>query len=1278
MRGFKFHFPQHSGAVRAFAPWLVWVALTVAAFAQTSTSQISGSVTDSSGSVVPNAVVTLQNEATGVIQKQTTTDAGVYAFPSIPVGTYTVSVEATGFKTSLRSGNTVQVNTPVTLDFRLEVGSATESIVVSASAELLQTTTATIGNVVEQRAIVTLPLNGRNPLNLLMYEPGVVQRSGNTVNVNGARSAAANVTIDGIEANESTNSNPTNNVFRLNPDNVQEFKVTTQNPSAEEGRNSGANVSIATRSGTNTFHGTAYEFFRNTALNAQEFYLNAQGGQKPVLQLNQYGFEIGGPIFKNKTFFFGSWQGQKVNFADPIDKAFGESVDLYTPAALNGIYRYWVADPRNPLVIGGQRITQNSALLVDPRSGQYVPGVHDCANAAETNCVASFNIFGADPLRRGLDSAVKSVLGGYPAPNSFTAGDGLNTGIYQWNSPTQIRGPQYMLRIDHTFNEKHSIFGRWLGAEQNTLNGDPLNSRPVVIPGYPPRGEVFRPANNIAIGLRSALSPRLINELTLGYSRWKFLFTQGEANPAFPNTPRFTFNNSDVDYTTNPRTFRAVSTPQIVENLSYVTGKHVMKFGANIRFYQHNDQRGDVGGTSLVPAISLSRTTRAPVGFNLPSPASATAAGINANDLNRLQGTINDLLGIPAGLTQVFMGDLRSDTFLPFRSGEGVTLWNQGQRLKQYNFFVQDEWKARRNITLSYGLRWEINAPPTEAGDRVYVPNRAVDGSQGPVTFVHADRWYQNFNWTALAPRFGVTWSPDSKTVFRTGYGIAFDPLNSFQVTSVAASVPGQTFRCSSQFSGTNGALVTTPGCQSVPDVRLGSGFPNEIAPPTVKPSSFLTPPAQVATNAPPIRVFDPNMKLPTVHMWNFTVQREIGAGYVVSGAYVGRRGIRLYRSWDANQIDVRSILPSFVAMQNNVALGNGCRPDGTLASGAACPGRFAVPIIDQGIINSAFANTSATQSDLSQNAAGNFGNRVEGTTLAAHLRPNQQFAQILVLDNGGDSNYHAGQFTIRKRFDSAGLLFHGAYTLSKSIDNLSIDPVGSTVGGGYTTTNSRTPVDARNYDNERARSDFDQRHVLNFTGIYELPFGKGKPLFGSANRFMDLIVGGWSINGIYTYQSGEPFSVRSGVLTHNASAQSRAALKPGVALPEAKLQDKAGVVGPVFFPNADAFVIPGPGEVGLGRNIFQGPSYWNVDAGVAKGFQVAERVRAVLRAEFFNAFNHPNFRNPRDASVGSPAITSGVFGQACCVTLSTASSASTNQNGESWRVVQLALKISF
>jgi hypothetical protein len=1249
--------------------------LSVFAFGQTSTTQFSGTVRDSSGSVIPAAQVTATNEATGLTYTQSSTGAGLYAFPSIPVGSYTLAIEKTGFKRFELTKIALQINTPTTVDAVLEIGSAADTVSVEASADILQTNNATLGNVVERKAIEALPLNGRNPLNLLFYEPGVVQRSGNSISVNGSRTTAVNVTIDGIEANESTVPNPTNNIYRLNPDNVQEFKVTTSNPSAEEGRNSGANVSVATRSGTNDFHGTAFEFFRNTALNANEFYAKAQGLEKPIIKLNQYGVEFGGPIRKNKTFFFGSWQGQKVNFADPIDKAFGESVDLYTQAALTGVFRYFVVNPNTPFTLNGQRITQNTPLLVNRATGQLADGVRACASPTDANCVASYDIFANDPARRGMDPAVRGVLGGYPAPNQYSAGDGLNTGNYVFNTPFRIRGPQYLARVDHVISERHNLFGRLLGAEQNTLGGDPLNGRPQVLPGFPARGEVFRPAYNVAVGLRSTLSSRLVNEFTVGYSRFNFLFTQGEANPAFPNTPRFTFNNSDVDYTSTPRTQRAVNTYQVINNLTYVAGAHVMKFGGNIRIYQHNDRRGDVGGVALTPAISLSRTTRPPTGFAFPAVASSTTPGIASNDLNRLQGMVNDLLGIPAQLTHNFIGDLRSDTFLPFQVGDQVTLWAQGQRAKQYNFFAQDEWKVRRNVTLSYGVRWEVNPPPTEAGGRVYVPNKNIDGSEGLVSFVQADRWYRNFNWGAVAPRVGITWAPTSRMVFRTGYTMAFDPIATFQATSVASAVPGQVFRCTSTVGG-----AVTAGCGAVPNVRL-SELPTQLPAPTAKPSSQLTPQPALQNTALPVRMFDPNMKLPTVHMWNFTLQREVGRGYVASLGYVGRRGTRLYRSWDVNQIDSAPLLPSFLAMQRNVGLGGGCRPDGTLANGSPCQGAAAVPWIQQGIMTSAFANSTASISDLSptQNAAGNMALRLEQNTLAGRLRPNQQFAQILLLDNGADSIYHGMHATLRKRFDQAGLLFTGGYTLSKSIDNLSTDPVAATTSGGLTTTAARTPADGRNYRNERGRSDFDQRHVINMSGIYELPFGKGKLLFRDAGRAVNAVFGGWSLNGIYTYQSGEPFTIRSGFLNANNQGQGRAALAPGVTtLPQPKLQEKAGVIGPVFFADASQFVAPAPGQLGLGRNIFQGPSYWNVDLGISKGIQINERFRLTFRTEMFNAFNHANFRNPRDASVGSPAINSNVFAQACCVTLSTASSSTTNQNGESWRVIQLALKLAF
>jgi len=610
------------------------------------------------------------------------------------------------------------------------------------------------------------------------------------------------------------------------------------------------------------------------------------------------------------------------------------------------------------------------------------------------------------------------------------------------------------------FNERNTVFVRWLQADQNTRQGDPLNARPQVFPGFPPLGEVFRATKNLAISYRQTISSRVVNEFTAGFARFVFLFTQGEANAAFHDVLPFTsspggttnaFNNTiSLPYINTPRTFRAVTTPQFLDNLSIVTGAQVFRTGANVRLYEHNDQRGQPGGTNVTPLMSFMQNIRTPAGFNTPVVG---ARSIDATDSNNLNG--------------------------------------------------------------------------------VYVPDKPVGA--GLITFRKTDRWYERNNAGAIAPRVGVAWSPRPDFVIRSGYGIAFDPISSFQVTAVSGKVPGPTYSCSA----TVGA-ATTPGCASVADIRIGQGFPLELPPPTVKPSSFLTPP-------------------------------------------------------------------------------------------------------------------------------------VEQTTLAAKLRPNQQFAKITYLDSGGDSYYHSAQATLRKRFGD-GLQAGLAYTLGKSMDDQSVDPVGATSGGALSTTNSRTPTDTRDWRQERGRSDFDRRHVLIVNSLWELPVGRQKRFASSIHPVLNHVVVGWSLNGIYTFMSGEPFSVRSGVRTSNFSHESRADIVG--AKPQVRLQEVPGVIGPVVFKDASAFAIPAPGTNGAGRNIFEAPGYWNLDLGIGKRFQLTERFNLQFRAEMFNALNHANFDNPRDASSGSPSIRSTVFAQTCCQTVAPPTTQTIISTGEAARVIQFALKM--
>src|SRR5262249_22435979 len=640
-----------------------------------------------------------------------------------------------------------------------------------------------------------------------------------------------------------------------------------------------------------------------------------------------------------------------------------------------------------------------------------------------------------------------------------------------------------------------------------------------------------------------------------------------------------------------------------------------------------------------------------------------------------------------------------------------ISLYAEKHNLDQYNFYFQDEWKVRPNLTLNYGARWEYNPPAnTSPNENVFVASTPIVGNPftgNTVTFVKAKHWYEGSFAGAIGPRFGLAWSPNfksgpmrvlfgdnSKSVIRLGYGIAFDTISSFQVTAAAGRVPGLVQSCTKTFPFT----TITNGCVNSPDINktLAGGFPTQLPAPSVKPSTFFTPPLQTRSNAPPITVFDPHMNLPTVHEWNFSIQRELPRGFVVQASYIGRRGERLFMAYDANQIRVEPIVPSFFMLQANNSAPN-CLPSGATRD-TTTPGKppcvpvfpaSQIPLLAAGVtgINAAFVNSTNTQGELTTNNVGMLARRIEDTTLAFRLRPNQQFSVITYLSNEGDSNYHAAQFTLRRRF-SSGLGLNLAYTYGRSIDNQSVDPVGASSGGGLSTTNSRTPTDIRNFRDERGRSDFDRTHVFTAASVWELPFGKGQRFFKSSSGIVNQAVGGWTLNAIYTFMTGEPFAVRSGIFTANGSHESRAGVQQPV---KAQLQEPPGLPlpGPVLFKPltnvttcgvdlTQAFCIPLPGQNGAGRNIFTAPNYWNLDLGLIKTFPINEQWKLQFRMEMFNALNHGNFDNPRDASTGSPSIRSSVFASACCATVAPPSTQTVVQTGESARVIQFAFKFLF
>ncbi len=1340
--------------------FVVLLVFSAVARAQVSTSSISGTVLDKSGAVIVGAKVTLKNEATGIVQEAKTTASGTYSFASLHPDSYTVSVEMPGFNKWVSSKNIVNVGATTQVDVTLEVGAVTSVVEVVSSFEKLVTANATMGGVVGRKEIAELPLNGRNPLNLIVLEPGLVQRTTNSAgsgtHVYGSRDRAHNVTIDGIDANESSVPNPQSNIYRLTPDNVQEYRVTTHNATPEFGRNSGANVTIATRSGGNTFHGNAIWAHRNTVLNSNEFFNKASGITRPILLLNQFGGDIGGPVFKDRTFFFFSYQNNKIKQTQPISQSFGIP-SVYTASARAGNYRF----VRGVITLGSQTFTANSTGLVD-KSGNLLPGVALCGGAVTNNCVDTYNMFASDPALLGPNASTQGMINSFPIPNNFSVGDGLNTAGFAWNTPSRFKGPFYMARIDHVINTNNSIFGRVLWSKYNTTEGDLLNGRPATFPGFNPQGEVFRTSQNVALSYRTVITPQVVNELTVGYSRFNFFFSLNESNKVSGILAAIgqecfgtdSFSNIDTPYCNTPHTQRAVSNVQFIDNLSWTKGNHMIRGGFNIRFYRHNDSRGVPGGFNMSPTIIFSQTTRSPFTVQVAPPSTGTcpavgtcvfpgvvntvnpalpgvgtgAGQIETADSNRLAQSLVEFMGIPARVQQVFQANLSGNTYTK-------DLFTLGTRAKQVNIYVQDEWKVTRNLTITYGVRWEWNMPPKDCCNRTFTPDRPVDqwSATTPITFKKTPSWFGRDNANAFAPRVSFAWQPfnDGKTVVRGGVGIAFDSISTFQATAIGGKVPGATLQCNTNVQGTGptscyGASDILPDNQRLAAV-FGAFTPFSLPIPAVLPSNSFSPAVQPLGVAPGAGAFDPNLKVPTVYEWNLTIQRELPWGFTVEIGYIGKKGNRLYRAYDINQIKLPSeVLSAFLIAQGNV--GAGCDPDGSVSgsSTAACATAVGTPTVlirlfgtPVGSANTNL-NSSTTIGELNRNNIGNLAVRIDqqsgalNTTSAAlptrinpltgiafvpnYFRPNPQFSDIFYFDSGGSSNYHGGILSIRRRF-MRGLTMGFSYTLSKSIDDMSVDPVGAASGGALSTTNSRTPTDVRNFSLDRSRSDFDNRHVIVTNWLYELPFGKGRKWASSAPGWLNHVIGGWSWTGIYVRQSGEPFTLNSGSFTTNNTHQSTAFVDGPMIQPSLQKAISATVQGPVVW-NAGAidlaqkncinvlrpdgtvtftfFCIPAPGKNGSGRNIANGPGFWNMDMGILKSFTLTERVKLQFRSEFFNVFNHANFENPRNASVGSPTITSGSFGQTCCISSAVPSSTTIIAVGEPNRVIQFGFKIAF
>jgi hypothetical protein len=1187
--------------------------LSGSVFGQGTTSRITGTVTDNLGAAVSGATVTLTNEGTAVSQTMETSESGTYTFDLIQPGNYSISVERQGFKKLVSTGNAVNVNQPATVNVALEVGGVSEIVTVESTAEAVQTNSSgNIGSTVDQRTLESLPIvgaRGRNPLDLLNFQPGVVSSinsAGGGVHVHGSRDRAFNFTLDGIDINESTAGGSNFTPLRPNPDSIQEFQVVTSNFTAELGRSSGAQVTFVTRSGTNRFQGNVFEYYQTPEFHANEYQNNVNGRPKNQFVQHIFGGSVGGPIIKNKFFFFTNLQMLRAYDTTLVTRT------VYTQSARNGIFRY---------VQGGQNSpTGTTTPSVDGAGNPLFP---NCSATITTNCIATYNI-ASNPSGVGIDPALGRVINSSPLPNNFSAGDGLNTAGFNFGAPQRERQYDYVVKFDYNFADNKLLYVRYAQGEQNTF-GDGANGGRPIFPNAPNFVDTFRSPKNLAVNYRWSPTATLTNEFIVGWSKFGFSFLTPEPDPTIP----YVFNLVATPNTNFSYNARSSRTYQFVDNLTLIRGSHTIKGGINFRLARAIDDRAGVAGTSIEPVVGFGAPTATFGAFGLPS------TGINTNDLTRLRSTINDLLGRVGSYSQAYVSDPNGgNQFAP-----AGTRWDFSADFPEYDFYLQDTWKFRPNLTFDLGLRWELKLTPKSNGRPILAPDKELTLGAPPandIRFVEKELFSNDLN--NISPSIGFAWDPfkNGKTSIRANYRLSYDKFATFLFSSsIFQNAPGNTFSQPNSAFNAAGNLLRN-GLPSLAPTRT----PDELR----QPASFGT---------GSVTVIDPNLKFPEIHQYALSFQREIFTNTVLEVNYIGKHGTNLIGGFDANQINFlatdprcpgQTFLSAFQAAQDP-------------ANTSVCLINYLIGGNNNAANTATFRSSGqfATQLGPTQNAVGSVAQTLSQRTGAAgsstaSLTANgfspfffQKYPQFLgglnVIDSNDLSRYNGLEFILKRRFNK-GVGFQIGYTLSKSEDTRSFDPAFTTVSRGSSQASSSTPFDINDRTLNYAPSDFDRRHSLQATYVYELPFGRGRMFGSEMPKVLDYIVGGWQLAGNVLWTSGSPFTVYSGAFTLGNVVQSTANCN-GCTRNIGELVQENGTYYWFSAETRARFSTPAAGSNGnTGRNFFVKPRIFQTDLSLSKKFKFNERFSFDLRMDAKNVTNNPSFDNP------TALLTSTIFGR--------------------------------
>ncbi len=1214
-------------------------------FGQGTTSRLTGTVVDTSGAAVPGAAVNLANTATGISFTTQTGGSGAYTFDLIPAGTYQVTVEKSGFKKFIATDNIVQINQPATVNVVMQVGDVSVQVTVEGAAEVVQSSSSgNIGNTIEQKTLESLPIigtRGRNPLDLLNYQPGIVNgaNTGGGVHVHGSRDRAFNFTLDGIDINESSAGGSNFTPLRPNPDSIQEFQISTTNFTAELGRSSGAQVTFVTRSGTNQFHGSAFEYYQTPRFAANGYSNNLNGRAKDQFVQHIYGGSLGGPLL-NPGFGEGTktrWMRDKAFFFVNLQKLAAYDTALvtrtvYTQSARNGIYRY----------ISGNTTATTPAPLQNAVAGTTTPSVTAsgapvyaaCGSPAVFPCMNSVN-FLTNTAALAFDPKTSAVLNAMPLPNNFSSvGDGLNTAGYDWGSPQHEKQYDFVSKFDFKINDNNVFYVRYAQGSQTSLGDSGNGGRPV----FPNTGnlvDTYRNPKNLAVNYRWSPSATVTNEFIFGVNRFAFSFKTPVPDPTFP----FSFNLATTPNTNFTYNARRLNTWQFIDNVTWVKGNHVLKGGINFRFGRQTDDRSSVAGGAIEPTVSLSGVSTTFGIYTIPTTATVAAPGLQSTDLTRLRSTISDFYGkVGTTVTQAYV----SNPSNPSAFAPAGTRWNYTAYYPEYDFYWQDSWRVKPNLVFDLGLRYEVKLSPSSDGRPILAPDKAfVAGAAATNSLSWVEKKLFQNDTNNFGPSVGVAWDPwkNGKTSFRANYRLNYDRFPSqLFAANIFQNAPGNTTLASEGGAfGQGGGLL-----RNIAPVLAG------LAPSATATPSALRTPAAFSTNS--ITLLDPALRYPEVHSWVLSFQRDLWKDTVLEVNYIGKRGLHLFGGYDSNQVNLnatdprcpgQTFLQAFAAAQNT-------------ANTQVCLAGYLVGGADTVANTTLFRSTAQFQTQLSasQNAAASVAQTLSQRTGTQSLATNgfspnffQRFTQftgaVNVLDSNDVSRYNGLEVMLKRRLKN-GVNYQLGYTLSKSTDTRSFDPTFSTVSRANAQSASSTPFDINNRKLNNAWSDFDRRHAFQGTFVYELPFGTGKMFASGASRIVDNIIGGWQIAGAFNVASGRPFTVYSGFLSYSNVNQSTANCG-GCARDVGKLVQESGTN---FFFDATTRALftsnlTTAGSNGTtGRNYFLAPRQYQLDASFSKQFKIRENVYFDLRADTRNLTNTPNFDLP------TFTVSSGTFGR--------------------------------